>query len=78
MLNPYEVMYDARMTVQRWREVEKGGYVRNELFTVGRISSAATALRGRLLSALQTRPSKTVTRYFVVWKQMCRRAIGLL
>lgn len=51
MLNPYEVMYDARMTVQRWREVEKGGYIRNELFTVGenipcRYSSSGQAAVG--------------------------------
>ena len=44
-------MYDARMTVQRWREVEKGGYVRNELFTVGenilcRYSSSGQAAVG--------------------------------
>lgn len=51
MLNPYEVMYDARMTVQRWREAEKGGYIRNELFTVGenilcRYSSSGQAAVG--------------------------------
>ncbi len=51
MINPYAVMYDARMTVQRWREAEKGGYIRNELFTVGenilcRYSSSGQAAVG--------------------------------
>ena len=31
MINPYAVMYDARMMVKRWHEVEKDGYTRNEL-----------------------------------------------
>lgn len=34
MFNPYAVMYDARMTVKRWHEVEKDGYTRNELDVV--------------------------------------------
>lgn len=34
MYNPYAVMYDAKMTVKRWREAEKDGYARNELYTV--------------------------------------------
>ena len=34
MYNPYSVMYDAKMNVKRWREVEKDGYTRNELFTI--------------------------------------------
>lgn len=31
MYNPYAIMYDAKMTVKRWREVEKDGYTRSEL-----------------------------------------------
>ena len=34
MINPHAVMYDARMTVKRWQEVEKDGYTRNELEVV--------------------------------------------
>ena len=34
MFNPYAVMYDAKMTVKRWHEVEKDGYTRSELFLV--------------------------------------------
>lgn len=34
MINPYAVMYDARMTVKRWGEVEQDGFTRNELYTV--------------------------------------------
>lgn len=34
MINPYAMMYDARMTVKRWQEVERDGYTRQELITV--------------------------------------------
>lgn len=32
MVNPYAVMYDARMTVKRWRDKEVDGYTRQELY----------------------------------------------
>lgn len=34
MVNPYAVMYDARMTVKRWRDKEVDGYTRQELYVV--------------------------------------------
>ncbi len=34
MYNPYAVMYDARMTVKRWREIKDGKYDASELYTV--------------------------------------------
>lgn len=34
MLNPYAVMYDARMTVKRWQDKEVDGYTRQELVPV--------------------------------------------
>lgn len=34
MVNPYEIMYDARMTVKRWREVSKDGFSGSELYVV--------------------------------------------
>ena len=34
MYNPYAVMYDAKMTVKRWKNVENDGYTRNKLETV--------------------------------------------
>lgn len=34
MINPYAVMYDARMTVERWRDVKEGGYDKQELYLV--------------------------------------------
>ncbi len=34
MINPYAVMYDARMTVKRWQEVDRDGYTRQELIPV--------------------------------------------
>lgn len=30
MLNPYELMYDARMTLYRWQEVKEGGFSKHE------------------------------------------------
>ena len=35
MINPYVAMYDAVMTVRRWRDVQIGGYDKQELYTVG-------------------------------------------
>ena len=35
MINPYVAMYDAVMTVRRWRDVQIGGYYKQELYTVG-------------------------------------------
>lgn len=51
MYNPYASMYDAKMTVKRWREIEKDGYTRNELYTVAegvpcRYSSSGQAQTG--------------------------------
>lgn len=34
MLNPYAVMYDARMTIKRWQDVERDGFTRNELSAI--------------------------------------------
>ena len=34
MLNPYAVMYDARMTVKRWQDKGVDGYTRQELVPV--------------------------------------------
>lgn len=34
MFNPYAMMYDARMNVERWQDVEREGYTRHELITV--------------------------------------------
>ena len=34
MFNPYAVMYDAKMTVKRWKDVERDGYARHELVPV--------------------------------------------
>ena len=34
MINPYAAMYDAVMTVWRWRDVQTGGYDKQELYTV--------------------------------------------
>lgn len=30
MVNPYAVMYDARMTVRRWQDAEKDGFTTHE------------------------------------------------
>ena len=32
MYNPYAVMYDAKMTVKRWQDVELDGYTKHKLF----------------------------------------------
>ncbi|HIX15963.1 MAG TPA: hypothetical protein H9740_09635 [Candidatus Hungatella pullicola] len=34
MLNPYKLMYDAEMTVRRWKEAERDGYTGNKLEVV--------------------------------------------
>ena len=34
MINPYAAMYDAVMTVRRWRDVQRGGYDKQELYAV--------------------------------------------
>ena len=34
MINPYAAMYDAVMTVWRWRDVQIGGYDKQELYAV--------------------------------------------
>lgn len=34
MVNPYAVMYDSRMTVRRWQDVEKDGFTTHEAIEV--------------------------------------------
>ncbi len=36
MYNPYVVMYDAKMTVKRWQDVEVDGYTRQQAVEVAR------------------------------------------
>lgn len=36
MYNPYAVTYDARMTVWRFKDIQVGGYTRQELYTVAK------------------------------------------
>ena len=36
MFNPYAVMYDAKMTVKRWRDVEVDGYTKQQVVEVAR------------------------------------------
>ena len=36
MHNPYEVMYDAKMTVKRWVDVEVDGYTKQQAIEVAR------------------------------------------
>ena len=34
MYNPYAVMYDAKMTVKRWQDVETDGYTKQQAVEV--------------------------------------------
>ena len=36
MYNPYAVMYDARMTVKRWQDVEVDGYTKHQPVEIAR------------------------------------------
>ena len=36
MYNPYAVMYDAKMTVKRWQDVETDGYTKQQAVEVAR------------------------------------------
>lgn len=58
MYNPYAVMYDAVMTVRRWREREQDGYTGNEPEEVAagvpcRYSSSGQAMTGVPNPAIQ-------------------------
>ena len=48
MLNPYEIMYDAKMTVYRWQPVEVDGYTKHQKVAV------VTGRRCRYSSSGQT------------------------
>ena len=36
MYNPYAVMYDAKMTVKRWQDIETDGYTKQQAVEVAR------------------------------------------
>ena len=47
MYNPYAVMYDARMTVKRWQDVEVDGYTKHQPVEIARDRLAGTVLPAR-------------------------------
>ena len=70
MINPYAVMYDARMTVKRWQEVEKDGYTRNELEIVAQDRPCRYSSSGQASIAPQIPLSRTAINCFVGWRRM--------
>ena len=76
MINPHAVMYDARMTVKRWQEVEKDGIPGMNWRLWHRIVLAGTALPGRPRSAPQIPLSRTAINCFVGWRRMFGRETG--
>lgn len=60
MINPYAVMYDAKMTVRRWQDVEKDGFTVHELTEISverpcRYSSSSQAAVGVPKPSIQNR-----------------------
>lgn len=78
MYNPYAVTYDARMTVWRFKDIQVGGYTRQELYTVAKGDPAATVLLARFRLARPIHLSRTAINCFAAWMQMYRRVTGLL
>ena len=80
MINPYAVMYDARMTVKRWQEVEKDGYTRNELGIVAQDRPCRYSSSGQAPTGAPNIPqpplSRTVINCFVGWRRMFGRETG--
>lgn len=52
MLNPYELMYNAKMTINRWKEVEVDGYARNVLETVASSVSCRYSSSGQVATGI--------------------------
>ena len=60
MVNPYAVMYDARMTVRRWQNVEKDGFATQEAVAISsdrpcRYSSSGQVATGTPNPSIQNR-----------------------
>lgn len=60
MINPYAVMYDARMTVRRWQDVEKDGFTTHVAVEISagrpcRYSSSGQAVVGAPNPFIQSR-----------------------
>lgn len=60
MVNPYAVMYDARMTVRRWQDVEKDGFTSQKTVEICtdrpcRYSSSGQAIVGAPNPSIQNR-----------------------
>ena len=76
MINPYAVMYDARMTVKRWQEVEKDGYTRNELEIVAQDRPCRYSSSGQASIGAPNPVSRTAINCFVGWRRMFGRETG--
>nr|DAY65464.1 MAG TPA: hypothetical protein [Caudoviricetes sp.] len=60
MINPYAVMYDAKMTIRRWQDVEKDGFTAHELIEISsgrpcRYSSSGQATVGTPAPSIQNK-----------------------
>ena len=76
MFNPYAVMYDAKMTVKRWQDVETDGYTKQQAVEVARDRPCRYSSSGQV-SAGTPNPFRTAIRSSAGWMRMYGKAIWL-
>lgn len=78
MYNPYAVTYDARMTVWRFKDIQVGGYTRQELYTVAKWVPCRYSSSGQVPTGSPNPSIQNSHKLFCGLMQMYRRVTGLL